>query len=299
MSSSVIASLLRTYQRIIIYSGIPILTLGVLGGVLNTIVFLSLKTFRQSSCAFYLTVLSIVNIGQLLAGLFSRIMISGFSIDWTQTSLFYCKFRTFSFQVTSMISFTCICFATIDQYLATCARPRWQRWSNIKIAHRVMIIGILVALIEQSPCLIFYDHVKTPPADIIVCTTTNNGFVQFNAYFNYLILGNLLPCSITLAFGWMAYRNTKELGYRTVPLIRRELDKQLTIMVLVQIVYTLVSLSPNTILYLILSYGNIQNSVIVAKLRLAYTITVCLYYTCFAVRITEYFKCLFNSLVFI
>jgi hypothetical protein len=102
MSSSVIASLLLTYQRIIIYSGIPILILGVLGGVLNTIVFLSLKTFRQSSCAFYLTVLSIVNIGQLLAGLFSRIMISGFSIDWTQTSLFYCKFRTFAFQATTM-----------------------------------------------------------------------------------------------------------------------------------------------------------------------------------------------------
>ena len=71
---------------------------GVIGGFFNIIVFLSLQTFRQSSCAFYLTIMSIVNIGQLFTGLLSRIMISGFDIDWTVTSLFYCKFRYYCFQ---------------------------------------------------------------------------------------------------------------------------------------------------------------------------------------------------------
>jgi hypothetical protein len=51
-------------------------------------------------------------------------------------------------------------------------------------------------------------------------------FVQFNAYFNYLILGNIMPSSITFSFGLMAYQ--------TVAFVRRELDKQLTVMVLVQ-----------------------------------------------------------------
>jgi hypothetical protein len=81
MSSSVIASLLDANQKIFIYFGIPILTIGLIDEVLNTIVFLSLKTFRQSSCAFYLTMLSIVNIGQFISGLLTRIMISGFNID--------------------------------------------------------------------------------------------------------------------------------------------------------------------------------------------------------------------------
>jgi hypothetical protein len=46
-----------------------------------------------------------------------------------------------------------------------------------------------------------------------------------------------------LIFGLMAYR--------TVPLVRRELDKQLTIMVLVQIVYNFLTLLPNFIVYII------------------------------------------------
>ena len=33
-----------------------------------------LKIDRENSCAFYLTIMSIVNVGQLLTGLFSRIM---------------------------------------------------------------------------------------------------------------------------------------------------------------------------------------------------------------------------------
>jgi hypothetical protein len=204
-------------------------------------------------------------------------MITGFGIDWTQISVFYCKFRTFALQVTTLVSFTCICLATIDQYLATCTRRRWQQWSNIKIARRVMIITILIAFIEQIPCLIFYDLIKSPGTNISTCITTSDSFVQFNAYVNYLIIGNIIPYLITFSFGLMAYHNIKEIAYRTVPLVRRELDKQLTNMVLLQIVYAFLANVPNLMVYLILAYGNIQDSVIVAQLRLAYSITISLY----------------------
>jgi hypothetical protein len=139
MSSSTNMSLTFIGQQIMIYGGFLIITTGIFGNLINTIVFLSLKTFRQSSCAFYLTIMSIVNIGQLLFGLLSRIMISGFAIDWTTTSVFLCKFRTTFSQLCSLISFICLCLATIDQYFATCTRLRWQQWSNIKLAQRLII----------------------------------------------------------------------------------------------------------------------------------------------------------------
>jgi len=60
------------------------------------IIFLSLRIFRENSCAFYLTVMSLLNIGELITGYLPRINASGFDIDWTQISLFYCKFRWFS-----------------------------------------------------------------------------------------------------------------------------------------------------------------------------------------------------------
>ncbi|CAF1141157.1 unnamed protein product [Rotaria sp. Silwood1] len=282
MSSSFISYLLQTNQQIITYGGILIFISGLIGGILNIIIFLSLKTFRESSCAFYLTILSIVNIGQLITNLLTRIMITGFNIDWTRNSLFYCKFRTYAFQVTTMISFTCICLATIDQYFATCSRIRWQRWCHIKIAYRIIIFAIFIAIIEQSPCLFLYEHIKISTTNIIICTITNEFFIQFNTYFNYLIIGNILPYLITFSFGLMAYRNIKEINYRTVPLVRRELDKQLTTMVLIQVIYTFFSILPSMIIYLILAYGNIQDLVLIAQLRLIYAIMTCLYYSYFA-----------------
>ncbi|CAF3967085.1 unnamed protein product, partial [Adineta steineri] len=98
MSSSYISSLNDASKQITIYVGIPTLIAGVLGGLLNTIVFLSLRTFRESPCAFYLTIMSIVNVGQMITGLLARILTSGFNIDWSLTSLFYCKFRLYCFQ---------------------------------------------------------------------------------------------------------------------------------------------------------------------------------------------------------
>jgi hypothetical protein len=57
----VIESLVAANEQVIIYSIIPVLFIGLIGDCHNLIVFLSLKTFRQNSCAFYLTMMSMVN----------------------------------------------------------------------------------------------------------------------------------------------------------------------------------------------------------------------------------------------
>ena len=81
----------------------------------------------------------------------------------------------------------------------------------------------------------------------------------------------------------MAYRNVQQLSYRTVPLVRRDLDKQLTVMVLVQVVYNLLAILPNFVVFLVSAYGNIPDPVMRAQINLAYAITLCLYYSYFAV----------------
>jgi len=229
--------------------------------------------------------MSMVNIGQLTSGLLSRIMISGYEIDWTQSSVFYCKFRTFFLQTTSAVSFTCICLATIDQYFATCTHPRLQHWSNIKTARRLLTLIIVLLIIEQIPSLIYYEQIQSSTTGKKICTITSISFIQFNTYMNYLILGNIIPYSITFSFGLMAYRNIQQIAYRTVPLVRRELDKQLTVMVLVQVIYNFSTILPNFIVYTIGAYGNIQDPLIKAQINLAYAITLCMYYSYFAVSI--------------
>jgi hypothetical protein len=61
MANSTSSSLVFDSEQMVIYVGIFFFIAGSIGGPLVLIVFLSLKTFRQSSCAFYLIIMSIVN----------------------------------------------------------------------------------------------------------------------------------------------------------------------------------------------------------------------------------------------
>jgi uncharacterized membrane-anchored protein len=115
MSDPIISILSLAISNTYIYMGTIITISGIIGGILNVIIFLSLHTYRESSSAFYLTIVSIVNIGQLLTGLLSRVLINAVGVDWTQTSLAYCKIRNYVFQACGIISPICLCLATIDQ----------------------------------------------------------------------------------------------------------------------------------------------------------------------------------------
>jgi len=283
MSSSTSSSLTFIGQQITIYGGFIIIITGVLGNLINSIVFLSLKTFRQSSCAFYLTIMSIVNIGQLLAGLLSRVIIYGYGIDWTTKSVFFCKFRVPFFELCALMSYACLCLATIDQYLATCTRPRWQTWSNIKIAHCLIVISLIISIIILIPYPIYLNHV-TVATGTIVCTVTNEMVAQYRGYFVPLFLAGFIPDFITVLFGILAYRNVQQIAYRTVPLVRRELDKQLTVMVLVQVVINLFTNVPcatmNSVVY---GTSNITNASILERIQFVYTVTIIIFYSYFAV----------------
>ncbi|CAF3598584.1 unnamed protein product [Rotaria socialis] len=148
-----------------------------------------------------------------------------------------------------------------------------------------MIIAIPIVIIEQSPCLFVYNHVKISTINIVTCTILNESFIRFNTSFDYLIVGNFFPYSIAFTFGLMAYRNMQELSYRTAPLVRPELDKQLPVMVLIQVICTVFSIFPSLVAYLIFVYGSIQDLVIVARLRIAYVVMTCFYYSYFAVSV--------------
>jgi hypothetical protein len=284
MSSSSNSSLPFIAQQIAIYGGITTLVFGIIGDLLTLIVFLSLETFRQNSCAFYLTIMSFANIGQLFFGLFSRILITGFTIDWTIPSLVYCKFRLTCLQLCALISYACLCLATIDQYFATCTRVRWQQWSNIKIAHRLIILSIIVSIISLIPYPIFLGHIKLA-SGIISCNMNNVIILQYRNYFMLLFMSGYIPDLITVVFGILAYRNVQQIAYRTVPLVRRELDKQLTTMVLIQVIINAVTNIPfATIVAVMYATTNITNPVIKNIIQFIYNVALNITYTYFAVR---------------
>jgi hypothetical protein len=92
-----------------IYIGLFIYITGLIGSLLNIIVFTSLKTFRETSCGFYLAVTSFFNVGQTLFALTTRILDSGFSINVTNVLVVQ----------EPHISGTIVCSTLVDQYVVS------------------------------------------------------------------------------------------------------------------------------------------------------------------------------------
>ncbi|CAF4197297.1 unnamed protein product [Rotaria sp. Silwood2] len=266
-----------------IYVGLIILIGGLIGNLLNMLVFLSLKTFRENSCAFYLTTMSFLNIGQLLTGVLPRVMNAWFAIDWPDGSLIYCKFRAYCFQVCSLTSFTCMCIATIDQFLATYSNPRWQRYCNIKFAYRFFTISFLIWILHGIPTLIYQTHTTSTLTGVTHCDISDGTFQKYYNYGFVLVLTSTLPVVVTAVLGSLAYRNVRLLAYRTVPFVQRELDKQLTVMVLVQVAFNFCVIVPYIITYMFNFIVTLNsNSIEYAVFQLARNVSINFFYLYFA-----------------
>jgi hypothetical protein len=109
-STNYIDYLKYSSEQILIYLGFFVLITGLIGNVFNIIIYTSLRTFRETTCAFYLTVASFVNIFELLAGLLSRICSYVYGIDATENSVFFCKIRSPVLIASTLISVTCMSF---------------------------------------------------------------------------------------------------------------------------------------------------------------------------------------------
>ncbi|UJR20202.1 hypothetical protein I4U23_023333 [Adineta vaga] len=95
-------------------------------------------------------------------------------------------------------------------------------------------------------------------------------------------MSNILPLIIASVFGILTYYNVKQIPYRTVPLVRRELDKQLTIMILIQDAFTVITLLPIITLGFISLNPNVnQDPLANAEFQLANVIAVMFYYLYF------------------
>lgn len=211
---------------------------------------------------------------------------NGFGINWTEMSLFYCKFRSFYVQFSILMSFTCMCLSIIDQYFATCSNPRWHKFNNIKLARYILLLGSIIWILHGIPFLLYYNHIPSSITGQINCVIININFQRYSSYFHTPFLISALPIIIIIIFGILSYRNVKQIAYRTIPLVRRELDRQLTIMVLIEGFYDVIAVTPlviQTISFLII--GNATNLDTLLKLNFIKTITTVLHNAHFAVSI--------------
>lgn len=264
-------------QQLNIYVGLFIFITGVIGGLLNIIIFRTLKTFRQTSCGFYLTVTSIFNIGQAIFALSTRIFDAGFSINLTNIP-WTCKLRTFLAQSCVLLSLTGMSLVTIDQFLSMTDH---RHWSNLRLAHRHMIIACILWSIHGIVALIFWN---TPYG---ICIATGNAYRIYLMNFYLPVLLGCLPIVIMTIFSLLAFFRIRTLASREINIVRLSRDRQLTAMALLQVAIIVLASLPYTIFNIYDLNLPTTNPEDAARRRLIGTIVVLFYYENFAVSSIE------------
>ncbi|CAF1304556.1 unnamed protein product [Adineta steineri] len=240
--SSTILSFATKYS---IYSGTVICSLGIVGNVINILVFTQLKVFRDNRCAFYLTIESIFNFLYMLFGISVNILISIYGDDETGRSLIWCKLRYIIAQTLTSCSFTMVCCTAADEYFSTNYRCNLRQTCTLKLARYLTFILICIWTCHS---IIFGYFSNIMPS--IGCTISNENYRQYATFFFYPVLGGVLPIVISSFFSMLAYRNVRRIVRRQIPIIRRRLDRQITAMVLLRIVVFICLTVPSIIYHI-------------------------------------------------
>jgi hypothetical protein len=222
-----------------VYVGYFIVITGLIGNIINLLIFTQLKLFRDNQFAFYLTVASTVDSGQLILSMATRVTTTIYGYDPARTSLIWCRFRTYFNQLLAVISATTVCFAAIDQYLSTSHHIQLRQMSTFKLARRLVGVLIIFAASYSITFPVFYDIRANS-----TCAISNPVFTYYYSFVHLCILLGIVPVIISFLFSLFAYHNVRRIVRRHMPIVRRRLDHQLTAMILVRVALLIVTTLP-------------------------------------------------------
>ena len=225
-------------QQFTIYVGLFFIIIGVVGNTINIWIFSSVRSYRTAPCTFYFLIASIYNFAYITINLPFRILSIGFGIDLTQRSIFLCKFRQICLSSFCLISLSCACLSTIDQFFVTSQNANLRRLSNIKLTHRISIIVMIIWFLHGIPFLLFYNISPITAG----CVNTNTIYAVYVSIY-FLIILCIIPVILMTLFGYLTYNNI----HLTRALAERQADRQLVRMLSIQIILVVICYVPNAI----------------------------------------------------
>ncbi|CAF1263924.1 unnamed protein product [Adineta steineri] len=230
-TSSVSDGILQFATQYSMYTGYITFSFGVIGNVLNLLVFTQLKQFRTNRCAFYITIESISNLIYQIFYISLTVSTATYGDAVIGGSSAWCKLRYILAQICALTNFYMICFSAVDQFCSTNHRYNLRQMCTLKLGRYVSFIFICFAIIHSIALGSSYDIQPK-----LGCVLSNYVWVRYSTYFFYPVLIGFLPIVIASLFSILAYHNVRHIVRRQLPIVRRKLDQQITAMVLMRVI---------------------------------------------------------------
>ncbi|CAF3755146.1 unnamed protein product [Rotaria sp. Silwood1] len=223
------------------WSPIIFFLIGAPSALLNTIIFIGIKTFRRSPSAYYVVGQSLVDVNVLLILLFQIIPSTSISV-----SSVTCKLMVFFVQVTTTAAMSFLCLSAFDRWACTSQSARIRQLSSIRVARFFFPIPFIFWTLVNIPFLIYSDLV--PP--MYTCWFTNDLFTRVGTLILSPILTVLLPLVVLILFGLLTYCNIRLVSHiRQQPNQSRmsTWEQQMTRMMLTQTLLSIICTIPRAV----------------------------------------------------
>ena len=275
MSTSLIAAYQFYTTKVYAYCGIFLLGTGIIGEIINLIVFCTLNIFIKNSSIFYLRLMSISNLGQIIVAVLIRTFNNGFQINLLRSSV-GCKLREYFVHYFALLSFTFICLATISQFYSL-KRTEQDEIRQIPYVRRVSLIVLIFWLLHNLPFLFYVEMVSGS------CRNLSPMFSTYGNYFIWPVLLGCLPVFLMSLFSLLAFYNVRKFSSQQRNIIRLSHDRQITAMVLVYVLFMVILCTPCIAFSIYQLTPPYIDAEITARNRLIYGIPSFFYYESYAV----------------
>jgi len=242
-------------HKIIIIVGILIYIFGLVGNILSICVFtmwcypqkrrnnINNNDVRTRNSPLYLLASSCANFIEIVYPVLTRIIFDGFQHPKTKDNEFStCKFRYYVLHTSDLISLTCICLATLDQYFISSREVRLRRLSTTNQQTKLIILSIICLIgLHNIPISIYYIVSESDN-----CVISSRIYLYYYLFIIQIFFHGIFPICFLSIFGFLTYKQLKIIRQGN-NLEHYNSDKQLSRMLFLLCIAILISSIPYSI----------------------------------------------------
>ena len=256
-------------NRISVYI-LPVLVVFILiTNMINIGVFCR-RALWLSSCTHYFLASAVASLVYLSFSPINAFLTDAFGLSMI-ASPFWCRiqlFFIFSSALLFMMALTC---ASVDRYCASSSLVRFRRFSNPRMARKVILIITTLIIIYTSPLCIIYHYNYTTSQ----CEQYSNTIIVVY-YFSRIVLQDIVGPLVMTTFGVLTIQNIRTHANRVTRVgpqnRRRRTEGQLSRMLIIQVgTYLLFSL-PIALIYILIAFVPLTLTSLISGIRTIPTI---------------------------
>jgi hypothetical protein len=183
---------------------IPVIIFGVVGAILNILIFTKKKNFWANTSINYLLAGAVLTAIHLSGIYIQSVLVNGFDLGLYTTSDAACSEHNYLMYVTTVSALSFPCWAAFDQYAATSRNANFRnRWSSIRLVRLAIVSTVVFWAVTYVPVIFVCGAVNGQ------CVLRSGSYTTFVNYVLTPLVFAIIPILVVSIFTMGTVRNLR------------------------------------------------------------------------------------------